>query len=79
MIKSRISLPAQAVLQWRALPDHGGHTEDRGGVPAQWRTVAANRPFLLFSAAMIGSSLGCAASPAPDTSAPGTGPLQGEL
>ncbi|MFJ9584757.1 MFS transporter [Streptomyces acidicola] len=43
------------VLQWRALPDHRGPAEDRGGVLAQWRTVVANRPFLLFSAAMIGS------------------------
>lgn len=34
-----------------------GHEEGRaaGGVWAQWRQVAANRPFLLFSAAMIGS------------------------
>ncbi|MFD3482297.1 MFS transporter [Streptomyces sp. NPDC058665] len=50
-----------SVGQWRALParrgdapaDAGGGRE--AGVLAQWRTVVANRPFLLFSAAMIGS------------------------
>ncbi|WP_405961247.1 MFS transporter [Streptomyces sp. NBC_00024] len=47
------------VLQWRALPAR--HTERAdtasgpGGVLAQWRTVVANRPFLLFATAMIGS------------------------
>ncbi|MFI1172865.1 MFS transporter [Streptomyces melanogenes] len=50
---------ALTVLQWRALPARGG-TADTGedgpsGVLAQWRTVVANRPFLLFSLAMIGS------------------------
>ncbi|ASQ96335.1 MFS transporter [Streptomyces sp. 11-1-2] len=46
-----------SVLQWRALPArHAGETAAGGaGVLAQWRTVVANRPFLLFSAAMIGS------------------------
>ncbi|MEU5537603.1 MFS transporter [Streptomyces sp. NPDC020362] len=45
------------VLQWRALPARHGlsPTGNREGVLAQWRAVAANRPFLLFSAAMIGS------------------------
>ncbi|MGI5466674.1 MFS transporter [Streptomyces sp. CA-132043] len=47
-----------SVLQWRALPPRNGGTAADGtpaGVLAQWRTVAANRPFLLFSLAMIGS------------------------
>ncbi|ALV39179.1 MFS transporter [Streptomyces sp. CdTB01] len=47
------------VMQWRALPArHGetaGTTTAPGGVLAQWRTVVANRPFLLFATAMIGS------------------------
>lgn len=47
------------VLQWRALPDrHGtgtGSTGPAGSVLAQWRSVVANRPFLLFAAAMTGS------------------------
>ncbi|MER6328224.1 MFS transporter [Streptomyces sp. NPDC001034] len=44
------------LLQWRALPArHTGTTRTPGGVLAQWRTVVANRPFLLFAAAMIGS------------------------
>jgi MFS family permease len=47
--------------QWRALParhrDASADVRSRreAGVLAQWRTVLANRPFLLFSAAMIGS------------------------
>ncbi|MFD5892884.1 MFS transporter [Streptomyces sp. NPDC060366] len=32
-----------------------GKAGGRAGVAAQWRSVPANRPFLLFSAAMIGS------------------------
>ncbi|MGW7529232.1 MFS transporter [Streptomyces sp. NPDC054783] len=47
------------LLQWRALPARHRHPRDgdggQGGVLAQWRGVVANRPFLLFSAAMIGS------------------------
>ncbi|MGV9358556.1 MFS transporter [Streptomyces misionensis] len=45
------------LLQWRALPARRRPTRDGGrdGVLAQWRSVVANRPFLLFSAAMIGS------------------------
>ncbi|MFE7352280.1 MFS transporter [Streptomyces sp. NPDC057543] len=50
---------ALTVLQGRALPARrataakdGG---DAGGMLAQWRRVVANRPFLLFSLAMIGS------------------------
>lgn len=47
------------VLQWRALPAATGRGgtdgRQREGVLAQWRTVVANRPFLLFSVAMIGS------------------------
>jgi MFS family permease len=44
------------VLQVRALPQCRGG-QDGGGqrMLAQWRTVAANRAFLLFSIAMIGS------------------------
>ncbi|MGC9539581.1 MFS transporter [Streptomyces sp. UG1] len=50
-----------SVVQIRALParraeDTGGRKSDGGqGVLAQWRGVLANRPFLLFSVAMIGS------------------------
>ncbi|MGW2715739.1 MFS transporter, partial [Streptomyces sp. NPDC001356] len=50
---------ALAVLQSRALPARP--TPDRGAGPAwravaaDWRAVAANRPFLLFAAAMSGS------------------------
>ncbi|MEU0854083.1 MFS transporter [Streptomyces griseofuscus] len=48
---------ALTLLQWRALPARHRHPEDTGtgGVLAQWRAIVANRPFLLFSAAMIGS------------------------
>ncbi|MFG2557258.1 MDR family MFS transporter [Streptomyces sp. NPDC048581] len=48
-----------AVLQARALPARP--PKDRGADPAwravaaDWRTIAANRPFLLFAAAMSGS------------------------
>lgn len=44
-------------LQGRALPARRGGTTDSapGNVLAQWRTVVANRPFLLFATAMIGS------------------------
>ncbi|MEU0696365.1 MFS transporter [Streptomyces niveus] len=59
-----------SVVQIRALParhgtdgkdsgrgsgKEGGEEGRRASVPAQWRSVLANRPFLLFSAAMIGS------------------------
>ncbi|MDQ0753298.1 MFS family permease [Streptomyces africanus] len=51
-----------SIVQIRALParradDTKGGTEgqDRDGVLAQWRGILANRPFLLFSGAMIGS------------------------
>ena len=45
------------VLQGRALPVRRGDTADSKPekVLSQWRTVVANRPFLLFSTAMIGS------------------------
>ncbi|PPS85569.1 MFS transporter [Streptomyces sp. MH60] len=45
------------VLQWRALPARRGDAPDAtpGDVLTQWRTVVANRPFLLFALAMIGS------------------------
>lgn len=41
-------------LQLRAVPERRG-TGRRGEVLAQWRTVVTNRPFVLFSFAMIGS------------------------
>ncbi|WP_069173656.1 MFS transporter [Streptomyces griseus] len=49
-----------SVLQARTLPQRrgagtGASAGETAGVWALWRTVAANRPFLLFSAAMIGS------------------------
>ncbi|MEW2403188.1 MFS transporter [Streptomyces sp. NPDC046862] len=50
-----------SVVQIRALPartaqDRGERTaEGRESVLAQWRGILANRPFLLFSGAMIGS------------------------
>ncbi|WP_460060638.1 MFS transporter [Streptomyces sp. YKOK-I1] len=53
-----------SVVQIRALPTRRaddrqdtGDTgdKDRNGVLAQWRTILANRPFLFFSGAMIGS------------------------
>ncbi|QRX90410.1 MFS transporter [Streptomyces noursei] len=48
---------ALTVLQWRALPARPRQGTDSGhdSVLAQWRSVVGNRPFLLFSAAMIGS------------------------
>ncbi|GGX44706.1 MFS transporter [Streptomyces noursei] len=48
---------ALTLLQWRALPARPRHGTDSGheSVLAQWRSVVGNRPFLLFSAAMIGS------------------------
>ncbi|MFJ1869550.1 MFS transporter [Streptomyces sp. NPDC088097] len=53
---------ALSALQWRASPARRGQgpapvteTGRAEGVWRQWRQVAANRPFLLFSAAMIGS------------------------
>jgi MFS family permease len=55
---------ALTVLQWRALPPSPGVEGAPGSVPerqpgvlAQWRRVAANRPFLLFSLAMTGSAV----------------------
>ncbi|MDH6624558.1 MFS family permease [Streptomyces sp. LBL] len=50
-----------SVVQIRALPTRhaddakGEENQDRDGVLTQWRGILANRPFLLFSAAMIGS------------------------
>ncbi|MFH9547902.1 MFS transporter [Streptomyces sp. NPDC017435] len=49
-----------SVVQIRALPARRKDVEqerdgDRESVLAQWRGILANRPFLLFSAAMIGS------------------------
>jgi MFS family permease len=50
---------ALTLLQWQALPARhdttAGAATGREGVLAQWRMVAANRPFLLFAIAMIGS------------------------
>src|SRR5690606_8888365 len=68
------------VLQWRALPVRRGDTADAtagpGGVLAQWRIVVANRPFLLFSTAMIGSYVltfqVCLALPLAAQGAPGS-------
>ncbi|WP_043266888.1 MFS transporter [Streptomyces sp. CT34] len=50
-----------SLVQLRALPARGGTAGvpgaagDRAGLLAQWREVLTNRPFLLFSGAMIGS------------------------
>jgi MFS family permease len=51
-----------SIVQIRALPTRraddskgGKEGQDREGVLAQWRGILANRPFLLFSGAMIGS------------------------
>ncbi|MCX5257328.1 MFS transporter [Streptomyces canus] len=49
-----------SIVQIRALPtrradDSKAKENGRGGVLAQWRGILANRPFLLFSGAMIGS------------------------
>jgi len=43
-------LPARRATDTPARADNG-----RDGVLAQWRSVVANRPFLLFATAMIGS------------------------
>ncbi|MFJ7244350.1 MFS transporter [Kitasatospora sp. NPDC098652] len=43
------------VVQARSLPDRPIETDREKGVLADWRTVLANRPFLLFSAVMVGS------------------------
>ncbi|MFI9051053.1 MFS transporter [Streptomyces sp. NPDC053427] len=52
-----------SIVQIRALPARGGDGAQGGadgagrreGVLSQWRRILANRPFLLFSGAMIGS------------------------
>lgn len=49
-----------SVVQIRALPARGDEAapagdDRRAGLPSSWRGVLANRPFLLFSGAMIGS------------------------
>ncbi|MCX4853156.1 MFS transporter [Streptomyces canus] len=49
-----------SIVQIRALPtrradDSKAKENGRAGVLAQWRGILANRPFLLFSGAMIGS------------------------
>ncbi|MCL7377865.1 MFS transporter [Streptomyces sp. 35G-GA-8] len=57
-VVAAVIFAALTVLQWRALPARGGAENAAGrpaGVSAQWRAVLANRPFLLFSLAMIGS------------------------
>ena len=47
---------ALTVIQLRSLPARRSTSSaDPGGVLADWRTVIANRPFLLFALAMIGS------------------------
>ncbi|MEU0649396.1 MDR family MFS transporter [Streptomyces umbrinus] len=48
-----------SIVQIRALParrgDDAKREQDQEGVLSQWRGILANRPFLLFSLAMIGS------------------------
>ncbi|MEU3352457.1 MFS transporter [Streptomyces sp. NPDC037389] len=48
-----------SVVQIRALPARRGEAtqepDEQHGLRTQWRGILANRPFLLFSAAMIGS------------------------
>ncbi|CAM5320848.1 Multidrug resistance protein MdtH [Streptomyces alboniger] len=50
-----------SIVQIRALPTRradspkGKEDQDRDGVLTQWRGILANRPFLLFSGAMVGS------------------------
>ncbi|QIK05937.1 MFS transporter [Streptomyces sp. ID38640] len=49
-----------SIVQIRALPARGDEAppagdDRRAGLPPSWRGVLANRPFLLFSGAMIGS------------------------
>ncbi|MGP8298020.1 MFS transporter [Streptomyces inhibens] len=44
-----------SIVQIRALPACGDGGGRRTGVLSQWRVVLVNRPFLLFSGAMIGS------------------------
>ncbi|WP_151477425.1 MDR family MFS transporter [Streptomyces albicerus] len=48
-----------SIVQIRALPARRGDDakgeQDQEGVLSQWRGILANRPFLLFSVAMIGS------------------------
>ncbi len=49
-----------SLVQIRALPARGDEAvpagdDRRAGLPSSWRGVLANRPFLLFSGAMIGS------------------------
>ncbi|MBH1934827.1 MFS transporter [Streptomyces sp. AV19] len=46
---------ALTVLQIRRMPAGPPAAGRRGEVLAQWRTVVTNRPFVLFSVAMIGS------------------------
>ncbi|WP_258564271.1 MDR family MFS transporter [Streptomyces himalayensis] len=47
---------ALTVIQFRMLPARrGARSAEPAGVLADWRTVIGNRPFVLFSAAMIGS------------------------
>ena len=47
-----------SIVQIRALParrgDDAGRGQDQEGVLSQWRGIVSNRPFLLFSIAMIG-------------------------
>jgi len=42
-----------SVIQFRALPPQEASTRSENSILAQWRTVVANRPFLLFATAMI--------------------------
>lgn len=45
------------LVQLRALPENRETLPRQAGILANWRIVVTNRPFLLFSAAMIGSSV----------------------
>ncbi|MFG2648258.1 MDR family MFS transporter [Streptomyces sp. NPDC048436] len=44
-----------SIVQIRALPTRRGQPASSAGVIGQWRTVLANRAFLLFAAAMTGA------------------------
>lgn len=42
-----------SIVQFRALPPQEASRRSENSILAQWRTVVANRPFLLFATAMI--------------------------
>nr|WP_042196812.1 MFS transporter [Kibdelosporangium sp. MJ126-NF4] len=45
------------VLQIRALPRHAAAVTERRTMLGDWRTVVANRPFILFALVMVGSNV----------------------